>query len=229
MNLKVINKFVLTTFVCSMLLGAKVYAGQIYDVPTNSSFKSYMSYKTITSVNSKQYKLQQQCVTNELGLRVFNAYYTIAIGTGFNASVGDYVDVTLSSGNVLHCVCGEIKKDIHTDASNKQCSNGNVVEFIVDTDVMDAYVLKRGDISCYAGFEGDVVSIEVLSNDEVQVTNEVQQQSQNYLVIDKYCTELPNGSKLYTVVYGYGSDFNSIICSEEYYNSVVIGATTISI
>ena len=229
MNLKAITKYVASVLVCSMLFGTPVHAGRIYDVPTNSSFKSYMSFKTITSVNSRQYKLQQQCVTNELGLRVFNGYYTIAIGTGFNASVGDYVNVTLSSGNVLHCIVRDIKQARHTDPSGKQASNGNVVEFIVDAPTLSSEVRNQGNVSYYEGFEGDVVSIEVVDSTMINQDDNVQQQSQKYLVVDKYCTDLPSGEKLYTVEYAYGRDFNSIICSEEYYSTVEVGTTVISL
>ena len=229
MNLKAITKYVASVLFCSMLIGTTVHAGRIYDVPTNSSFKSYMSVETITSVNSRQYKLQQQCVTNELGLRVYNGYYTIAIGTGFNASVGDYVNVTLSSGNVLHCIVGDIKQARHTDPSGKQASNGNVVEFIVDVPSLSSEVRSQGNVSYYEGFEGDVVSIEVVDSTMINQDDNVQQQSQKYLVVDKYCTDLPSGEKLYTVEYAYGSDFNSIICSEEYYSTVEVGTTVISL
>ena len=58
-----------------------------------------MDYRTITSVSSRQYKLQSMCETNENGLRTYNGYYTVAVGSGFGVTVGDYIDVQLSTGN----------------------------------------------------------------------------------------------------------------------------------
>lgn len=230
MRLKAISKLVAAVVMCSSLLFStlNVEAATAYDVPTNSSFKSYMSFKTITSVNSRQYKLQEQCVTNELGFRVYDGYYTVAIGTGFNAVVGDYLDVTLETGKVLHCIVGDIKKLKDTDGRGIQAANGNVVEFIVDTDALSDEVKYHGNVSYYEGFEGSVTNITFVDN-EMFKENNVDEQTQIYLVINKYSTALPSGENLYTVEYAYGSDFNSIICSEEYYNSVVVGSTVVSL
>ena len=172
MCLKAISKFLCLLFMCFFALSIDVEAEEVYDVPTNSSFKAYMSYEAITNRNSKQYKLQQNCVTDNNGLRTYNGYYTIALGNGFNIKVGDYVDVVLQDRSVLHCVVGDVKQNAHTDASNKQVAyNGNVVEFIVDTDVLDSDALRSGDISSIKGFEGEVVSITVYSDNDVKSLN----------------------------------------------------------
>lgn len=228
MNLKTISKMFVTASLCWCLCGMSAFAQTTYDVPANSSFKSYMGYKAITNESSKQYKLQQQCTTNELGLRVYNGYYTVAVGTGFQADVGDYIDVELSTGNVLHCIIGEMKRNRDTNADNIQCSNGNVIEFIVDTDVLDREVLSRGDISVIEGFEGDVTRVTVAESTDLETSN-VSDQTATYLIIGKYATDLPTGEKLFTIEYACGSDFNSIICSEDFYNEVEVGKSIVSL
>lgn len=142
----------------------------VHDVPDQSSFKTFMSYRTIKNRTTKQYELQQDCTTSPEGLRTYNGYYTVALGTGFDADVGDYVDVELSSGNTLHCVVGDIKQDCHTDKTNKQVEqNGNVVEFIVDTKKLDPDVKKTGDISNVSEqFQGDVENIVVYEEEDIK-------------------------------------------------------------
>lgn len=235
MCLKAISKFLCLLFMCFFTLSIDVEAKEVYDVPTNSSFKAYMSYEAITDSNSKQYKLQQNCVTDNNGLRTYNGYYTIALGNGFNIKVGDYVDVVLQDRSVLRCVVGDVKQNAHTDASNKQVAhNGNVVEFIVDTDVLDSDALRSGDISSIKGFEGEVISITVYSDNDVKSLNwekvcTTTDSQLSYLILAKYETPLPSGESLYTVEYAFGNDFNSIICSEDFYNEVEVGSSVVNL
>lgn len=234
MCLKAISKFLCLLFMCFFTLSIDVEAKEVYDVPTNSSFKAYMSYKAITNKDSKQYKLQQNCVTTEEGLRTYNGYYTVAVGTGFGASVGDYIDVELSSGKVLHCVIGDIKQNKHTDATNRQAlHNGNVVEFIVDTGALEKKALSSGDISDIEGFEGYVKTITVFGEEDTKSLNweKVNKETKSkpkYLILAKYETPLPNGDSLYTVEYAFDSDFNSVIVDEDFYNSVDVGNSVVT-
>ena len=151
-----------------LLVPVSCNAQVIHNAPDQSSFKTFMSYKAIKNRTTKQYELQQDCTTSPEGLRTYNGYYAVALGTGFNAEVGDYVDVELSSGNTLHCVVGDIKQDCHTDKTNKQVEqNGNVVEFIVDTKKLDPDVKKTGDISNVSEqFQGDVENIVVYEEED---------------------------------------------------------------
>lgn len=125
------------------------------------SFKSWMDWRSITYRNSRQWRMQQIAYTCEDGFRRVDGLYMVALGTYFlYGGVGDVFDITLSSGITFRAVVGDIKSDRHTDASNRfHLSDGSVVEFIVDRQVMCRYVLMtRGDIS-FAGFPGEVVQI----------------------------------------------------------------------
>ncbi len=115
-----------------------------YDIPENTGFKSFMGYKKLTCW--KQKRVQKIAETNEEGIRTVDGRYCIAVGTKFDAPVGQYIDVILENGEVIECVVGDIKADADTDKDNiftgKCCS-----EFIVDTKKIDKEVRYHGDMS----------------------------------------------------------------------------------
>lgn len=117
-------------------------------VPSNNSFKSFMSYKAITSKSSQQYRLQKSAYTGEYGIRMINGRFCIALGTGFNISVGTYVDLILENNTVIPCIVGDIKDPKHTKSDNiTTITNGCVSEFIVDIKKLDPLAKRMGDIS----------------------------------------------------------------------------------
>lgn len=94
--------------------------------------KTYMSYKAITSKSSKQYKLKQYTYNGNYGIRMIDNRYCIAMGTGFNIKVGDYVDLVLANDTIIQCIIGDIKDNSHTDSSNMVTVNSKCMsEFIV--------------------------------------------------------------------------------------------------
>lgn len=136
------------------------------DVPTNytsnSGFKTYMDYRTLTSRSSTQYALQQDATTDlDTGIRMYDGFYMIALGTYYAQSAGERFHITLTSGVEFDAITGDIKADVHTDELHQHC-NGNIVEFIVDTNVISNKCRTMGDMS-YAGFDGQILSIEKLS------------------------------------------------------------------
>lgn len=135
-----------------------------YQVPSNRGFKSYMSYKAITSKSSPQYKLQNQYAhTGEFGIRQVNERFCIAIGTFSSARVGTYVDLILENGTVIPCIVGDFKADIHTDSSNIVTThNGCVSEFLVDKSVLHSTAKKMGNVSyCKEEWKSPVKTIKV--------------------------------------------------------------------
>lgn len=120
-----------------------------YKVPTNNGFKSFMPHSSITDKSSKQYKLQNDyAYTDESGFRKVDGRYCIAIGTAFNADIGDHADLILENGEIICVIIADLKADIHTDSKNIATkSNGCVSEFIVDSKQLNKYVKKHGDIS----------------------------------------------------------------------------------
>lgn len=222
----------LLVLVAAMFLGiflAFETRAEVFETPGNSSFKSYMDYKAITATNSKQYKLQTNCITNGEGLRTYNGYYTVAVGSGFGATVGDYIDVKLSTGALLHCIIGDMKQDGHTGSDNIQVThNGNIVEFIVDITALNRKARMSGDISSIPGFEGDVVSVTVLGSANFEAVEEESVQlttsfEPEYLILAKSSVPLVDGGVLYSVDYTFDGTFNNIICTENFYNNVNVG------
>lgn len=134
-----------------------------YQVPSNRGFKSYMSYRAITSKSSTQYKLQCIAYTGEFGIRQIDNRFCVAIGTFSNATVGTYIDLILENGTVIPCAIGDFKADIHTDSTNKVTShNGCVSEFIIDKTVLHSTAKKIGDISyCKEEWKSPVKIIKV--------------------------------------------------------------------
>ena len=235
MLVKVINKLLgITVSLCVLCTSLTVSAKSTYDVPNNSEFKAFMDYRTITSVNSKQYKLQENCVTNEDGVRLYDGRYTVAIGTGFDADVGTHIDVHLSTGKTLKCVVGDIKRNRDTDATNMQVShNGNIVEFIVDTDKLPSCVIRDGTLSSLENFSGYVDKITKYNEEDMQdiVWNFDSNQTcsgTERLVLDKY-TIAVGDAVLYIVEYESNDDYNTIEVDVDTFNNLIVNESIISI
>jgi hypothetical protein len=118
-----------------------------YLINNHNGKKTYMSYKAITDKSSRQYKLQQDAYTDEEGFRKINNRYLVAIGTAFNAEVGQEFDAELENGTIIECIVGDIKSDKDTDKTNVFTSQGCCLEFIVDTKTLNSDVKKMGDCS----------------------------------------------------------------------------------
>ena len=139
------------------------------DVPSgDTAFKSYMSYKAITNTDSYQYKLQKRCWTDANGLRRYKTFYVVALGSYYAEYIGQTFHVKTTNGNEFDCVVGDFKADRHTDSLHQYTpmdpQDGStvrkcVVEFVVDTYILDKTAKKMGDISYIEGFSGDIEQI----------------------------------------------------------------------
>lgn len=120
-----------------------------YSIPNNSGFKSYMPYNLITSTSSKQYKLQNSyAYTGNYGIRQVNGRYCIAIGTAFNANIGDYGELILENKEIIPIIVSDIKADKDTDCNNiMTLHNGCVSEFLIDKSALSQKIARHGDIS----------------------------------------------------------------------------------
>lgn len=135
-----------------------------YEIPTNTGFKSFMDYSSITLTSSLQYKIQNSyATTGDYGIRMVGNRYCIALGSHFSNDIGQYVDLILKNGTVIPCILSEQKDDMHTDYNNIiTVNNGCLSEFIVDTNSLNNDVLKYGDISyCNDEWDNPVVSIKI--------------------------------------------------------------------
>lgn len=144
-----INAYITQAYISSKYITDIPCPNIEFDIPENNGFKSYMSYKSITDKSSRQYDLQKNyAYTGNYGIRMINNRYCIAIGTAFNAEIGDYVDLELKNGETIQAIVSDIKANEHTDHNNiATISNGCVSEFIVDAKVLASNIARQGDVS----------------------------------------------------------------------------------
>lgn len=146
------------------------------DIPTcNTEFKTYMDYRCITDKTSAQYELQQFAWTDEDGFRRIGDDYIVAMGTYYAENVGDRFNITLDTDNEITVIIGDIKQDVHTDYFNQYTPiydengiffSGNVLEFIVDTDVLPKIPRRLGTVSYFDNLKGNIKSIERIETEE---------------------------------------------------------------
>ena len=126
----------------------------------DGSFKTYMDYRAITNKRSWQWGLQTRAYTNNEGFRMIDGKYLVALGTYYSNGYGEEFIITLNNGKQLNVMVGDIKANRHTDSTNRYIArNGNIVEFIVDTNMLNNMSRKMGNVS-YSGLHGGITKIE---------------------------------------------------------------------
>jgi hypothetical protein len=149
-----------TGYILREALQKSKIASTEYTIPDYKGAKTYMTHKKKNgsarfAKSSRQYALQQLAETEEMGFRVVDGRYCVAIGSHFNTQIGQYFDLVLDNGIVIPCVMGDLKSNSHTDASNIiTVASGCASEFIVDKDVFRGTVVKQ-----YKGWESKVKKI----------------------------------------------------------------------
>lgn len=227
---KVVIKLLSMALCAAICLTPITAIAKSYEVPDNNSFKTYMSYTTITNQSSNQYALQQVCFTDENGLRRYDDYFVIAVGTYYTSVVGTRIDVTLDTGRVLQCVVGDIKADVHTDAMNRQMSeNGNVIEFLVDAKALDKRALRSGDISSIDGFEGSITNIDVYKTAVIGEwpSSKPEEGFAEFIVTGKEVQSIGD-TVLYLVTITTTTGTETTVVSEDVYEDVVVGKSRIT-
>lgn len=131
--------------------------------PYNSGFKSFMSYKTITNEDSKQYRMQHtEAYTGNYGIRQVNGRYCVAIGSYYTSQIGQSFDLYLENGEVIPCILGDQKADAHTDSQNIiTTANGCMSEFIVDYNNLNPKAKQMGDISYCDNWNSPIEKIRI--------------------------------------------------------------------
>lgn len=133
----------------------------VMEIPNNATgnFKTYMDYRSITNRRSTQWMLQTRAYTNDNGFRMIDGKYLVAMGT-YYGTCGEEFIITLSNGQEINVIIGDIKDNRHTDATNRYIPrNGNIVEFIIDTNKINSMSRRMGDVS-HSGLYGDIIKIE---------------------------------------------------------------------
>lgn len=117
-----------------------------YNAPANR-IKTYMPYQAITNRHTEQYRMQQVAYTGEYGIRKVENRYCIAVGSGYTAEIGTWIDLVLANGTVIPCILADQKDNRHTDATNRITYDGSLAEFVVDIPTLSREVRHYGDIS----------------------------------------------------------------------------------
>lgn len=133
-----------------------------YGTPSNNSFKSYMSYRAVSS-SSAQGKLQAKAKTDaETGIRKVDGRYCVALGSYYCSRIGTKFDLVMSNGSIIKCILADQKANRDTDAKNQKTSDGSIAEFLVDMDKLPSKVKTMGDVS-YANrkLKGNIAKIRV--------------------------------------------------------------------
>ena len=136
----------------------------------NSSFKTYMDYRTITNKFSPQYAYVKTWgwsdgngfmrANGERDLGVTDDYYMIALGSYYGTEIGTKYKITTDTGNVFYGVLCDQKDDAHTNSTHQYAFNNDVVEFIVDTRTLISTVKRMGSANVYMPLNGNIASIE---------------------------------------------------------------------
>lgn len=134
----------------------------VYGTPSHNSFKSYMSYRAVSS-SSAQGKLQAKAKTDaKTGIRKVDGRYCVALGSYYCSKIGTKFDLVMSNGSVVKCILGDQKANRDTDAKNQKTSDGSIAEFLVDMNKLPSKVKTMGDVS-YADkdLKGNIAKIRV--------------------------------------------------------------------
>ena len=131
-----------------------------------------MDFRTITDIQSDQYKLQQECFSGiKTGIRMYDTgeegYYCAALGTAYGTDIGDTWHVTLKNGSEFNIILAEYKHPIDNPDPNDfgdPCKNydgedcTNVIDFVFDGDYLPREVLIAGtftELDFFGGKYGD--------------------------------------------------------------------------
>lgn len=168
LKVKNCNKFFIIAIIISLVFFIQ---STICEAKSSTgSFKSYMSYTSITDETSDQYKMQNNNMsyTDNIGLRRYmktegikneNDFYMVAVGNYYAQNkCGGKFHVILDSEIEFDIIVGDIKNNKDTDEENKICMhNGSIIEFIVDIDMLSEKSRIDGDIR---EMDGNILSIE---------------------------------------------------------------------
>lgn len=136
----------------------------------NSSFKTYMDYRTVTNTESPQYNYIHTWgwsdwdgfmrANGEPDLGITGDYYMIALGSYYGTEIGTKYRITTDTGNVFYGVLCDQKDDGDTNSTHQYAYNDDVVEFIVDSYRLDPNVKWFGSANVYMPLNGRIANIE---------------------------------------------------------------------
>lgn len=94
---------------------------------------------------------------NDIGLMTYNGYICVALGS-YYGQIGDVFKITFEDGQVIEVIKADGKADRDTINGAVHKTDGSVVEFIVDMNVLDSSVMMSGDVGTI--YQGKILKIE---------------------------------------------------------------------
>lgn len=133
------------------------------NVPSGNEVKKFERYTLLTQW--KQAELQTLAHTDKNGMRKVGERYCVALGSYYTTEIGTKLDLVMAGGNVIPCVLGDVKSDMHTDSLHQRGRNGGcVAEFIVDDDKLPTEARTRGSVHWIPEFAGEIRSIRIYTD-----------------------------------------------------------------
>lgn len=154
-----------------ILLSIHVCACELPELPTD--VKTYTDYRCYNIDGSAQKYIQDNAITEEHGIRMFDGYLCVALGSAYG-ELGDTFLIEFSNAMTVAVIMADEKADRDTDATNRYhfCPNycgedrACVVEFIVDKDKIPEDVSIYGSFDYCDMFQGDIRRLEYLGQHE---------------------------------------------------------------
>lgn len=130
---------------------------------------TYMGWQLITATETAQWKLGHDSGWNfdDEGFGVIDGCYVIAT-TSHYGQVGDFVNFTLASGEILPCILGEVKSAFDanwTEWGHVADGTLNVIEFCVDLNTWyNPMHANPGTPSCHPEWAGQLQGYDKVGN-----------------------------------------------------------------
>lgn len=102
---------------------------------STSNVKTYMDYKAITMVGSKQYQYIQNNMTISNGLLYDGDYIGVALGSWWG-DIGSKWTIELDTGILLNVVKVDEKANAHTYSGCQHRNDSSVIEFVIDSNTV---------------------------------------------------------------------------------------------
>lgn len=173
------KKFIILMLMLIGMMCSTVHAQHVAyisrEVPTfNTSVKTWMPYRACAwGSPQRNFSESSWCYTDSYGFRraygesdfgVNDDYYLVAMGSYYSRTIGDKFRVTTDTGRVFYVVLAEFKDDRHTNSTHQWgTDNKDVLEFLVDSTILDIKVKRIGSCNVHMPLNGSIVKLEEMN------------------------------------------------------------------
>ncbi len=155
----------------------KEFKTESIGVCSASSTKTYMSYKSVTARNSKQYKHihNKMTVDEETGLLYDeDGFIGVALGSSFG-DIGTRYYFTLDTGIVLPVVKVDAKASVDAPNGCSHSKDASVIEFVIDSKIAGEYfgvggnnLVSHGNLNNDSRLKGKIEKVELVLEERLE-------------------------------------------------------------